>query len=128
MIRTLAEDDKVRISFADTGCGIPKDAMDKIRDPFFTTKEVGKGTGLGLSIVDQIVTSHGGELIIESEPGKGTTVTIVLAIVATASLDEEAQDDEAQDGAANDPDIGDDTAGDEPGDEENSDTPEVATV
>src|SRR5690606_5310353 len=47
--------DHVAISIADTGCGIPAEIMDKIRDPFFTTKEVGTGTGLGLSIVDEIV-------------------------------------------------------------------------
>lgn len=128
VIRTLVEDDKVRISFADTGCGIPQDVMDKIRDPFFTTKEVGKGTGLGLSIVDQIVKSHGGELIIESEPGKGTTVTIVLSIVATVNFDEEQQDGEAEDPAANDPSFPDDATGEEPADEESSDTPEAATV
>lgn len=94
VIRTVAEDNKVRISFADTGGGIPAEAMSKIRDPFFTTKDVGKGTGLGLSIVDQIVTSHGGELLIESEVGKGTTVTIVLPVMATPPV-EEADDAQA---------------------------------
>jgi len=128
VIRTLAEDDKVRISFADTGCGIPKDVMDKIRDPFFTTKEVGKGTGLGLSIVDQIVTSHGGDLIIESEPGRGTTVTIVLSIVATATFDAEEAGGESDDAAANDPDIADVAPDDEPASEDDSESPEAATV
>ncbi len=128
VIRTLVEDEKVRISFADTGCGIPQDVMDKIRDPFFTTKEVGKGTGLGLSIVDQIVKSHGGELIIESEQGKGTTVTIVLSIVATVNFNEAEQEGEAEDAAANDPSFPDGAAVDEQADEENSDTPEAATV
>ena len=104
VIRTLVEDNRVRISFADTGSGIPKELLAKIRDPFFTTKEVGKGTGLGLSIVDQIVSSHGGELLIESEPGKGTTVTIVLPIVAT--LSEEAVATEL---AANDADVDSDS-------------------
>ncbi|MDJ0709683.1 MAG: HAMP domain-containing sensor histidine kinase [Woeseiaceae bacterium] len=82
VIQTKVVDDGVRISFADTGSGIPDDVMAKIRDPFFTTKEVGKGTGLGLSIVDQIVTAHGGELLIESESGKGTTVTVCLPLRA----------------------------------------------
>lgn len=109
VIRTLVADNKVRISFADTGSGIPKEIIEKIRDPFFTTKEVGKGTGLGLSIVDQIVSSHGGELLIESEPGRGTTVTIVLPIVAVA-----AQNQDADTAAANDPEI--------------DETPEAATV
>jgi signal transduction histidine kinase len=107
VIRTLAENDKVRISFADTGTGISPDVMSKIRDPFFTTKDVGKGTGLGLSIVDQIIASHGGELLIESEAGKGTTVTIVLPIIASArdeNPDEAETIHRADDGfAANEP-------------------------
>ena len=80
VIHTSEQDGAVEISISDTGCGIPTEVMAKIRNPFFTTKEVGKGTGLGLSIVDRIVTQHGGELRIESEPGKGTTVTVVLPI------------------------------------------------
>ncbi len=78
ILHTWAENGRVEISIADTGCGIPADTLPKIRDPFFTTKEVGKGTGLGLSIVDRIVTEHGGELRIESEVGKGTIVTVTL--------------------------------------------------
>ncbi|MGI9272498.1 MAG: sensor histidine kinase, partial [Woeseiaceae bacterium] len=105
VIQTSAEGNTVRVSIADTGSGIPEDVMAKIRDPFFTTKEVGKGTGLGLSIVDQIVTSHGGELLIESEPGKGTTVTVVLPLVAPQP--EEATDEDA---AANDAEIVDEAA------------------
>ena len=135
VIRTLVENNKVRISFADTGSGMPEDVLAKIRDPFFTTKEVGKGTGLGLSIVDQIVTSHGGELIIESEPGRGTTVTVVLSIVATVSL-EDSQEDEAQDvetqdvedAAANDPDIEDEQSAPEAADEDDAEPLEAATV
>ena len=95
VIRTVADEHRVRISISDTGCGISDDLMAKIRDPFFTTKEVGKGTGLGLSIVDQIITSHGGELQIESEPGRGTTVTVVLPLVATIP-DEEVQGEEVE--------------------------------
>lgn len=109
VIRTLADGNKIRISFADTGVGIPQNVMQKIRDPFFTTKDVGKGTGLGLSIVDQIVTSHGGELLIESEPGRGTTVTVVLPVIATAPITEadgaQAPDAAVGDAAANDPRI-----------------------
>ena len=105
VIQTAAEGNTVRVSIADTGSGIPEDVMAKIRDPFFTTKEVGKGTGLGLSIVDQIVTSHGGELLIESETGKGTTVTVVLPLVAPQP--EETSEDDA---AANDAEIVDEAA------------------
>ena len=74
------DDDHISITITDSGCGIPEENLDKIRDPFFTTKEVGSGTGLGLSIVDEIVRAHGGELLIESELGKGSSFTIVLPI------------------------------------------------
>ncbi len=68
----------VCIRVADTGEGIPKDVLERIRDPFFTTKREKGGTGLGLSISDKIVQDHGGSLDFDSEPGKGTTVTVVL--------------------------------------------------
>jgi len=87
VLHTWEKDGKVGISVADTGCGIPEDVLPKVRNPFFTTKEIGKGTGLGLSIVDQIVTTHGGELRIESEPGKGTSVTVVFPIEAPDVVD-----------------------------------------
>ncbi len=64
----------VRVS--DTGCGIPNALMHKIFDPFFTTKDPGKGTGLGLSIAYQLVNKYGGTIGIESEEGKGSTVTL----------------------------------------------------
>ncbi|MEM7502282.1 MAG: ATP-binding protein [Pseudomonadota bacterium] len=82
VVHTCEQDGNVEISISDTGCGIAQSALEKIRDPFFTTKEVGQGTGLGLSIVDRIVSEHEGELRIESEPGKGTTVTVSLPIGA----------------------------------------------
>ncbi len=67
-----------------TGCGIPEENLARIRDPFFTTKEVGTGTGLGLSIVDEIIRSHGGELLVESQPGVGSTFSVVLPLRQTA--------------------------------------------
>ena len=72
--------DHVAIRVADTGCGIPEENLSKIRDPFFTTKEVGTGTGLGLSIVDEIIRSHYGELLVESVVGKGSVFTVILPI------------------------------------------------
>jgi two-component system NtrC family sensor kinase len=75
---------RVAIRIADTGCGIPEENLSKIRDPFFTTKEVGTGTGLGLSIVDEIVRSHHGELLIESVVGKGSAFTVLLPIKRAA--------------------------------------------
>ena len=78
VIKSWAENGSVKVSVADTGCGIPEHVLDKVRDPFFTTKEVGKGTGLGLSIVDRIVSAHGGTLDIQSEVGSGTIITVTL--------------------------------------------------
>jgi signal transduction histidine kinase len=129
VIQTAADDQRVRISMSDTGSGIPDDLMSKIRDPFFTTKEVGKGTGLGLSIVDQIISSHGGELLIESEQGKGTTVTIVLPLIASMSVEEalSPEGEESDADAANDPHA-DEPLADAANEEEDSDAPERASV
>jgi two-component system, cell cycle sensor histidine kinase and response regulator CckA len=68
----------VRLSIADTGCGIPEEAMSRIFEPFFTTKEQGKGTGMGLAMVYGIVQNHGGGVHVESMVGQGTRVEIVL--------------------------------------------------
>lgn len=68
----------VIVKFADTGCGIDKQILDKIFMPFFTTKEEGSGTGLGLSICRKIIGEHKGEIKVESNVGKGTTFTIFL--------------------------------------------------
>jgi signal transduction histidine kinase len=62
----------------DTGCGIPQEDLQRVFEPFFTTKAVGKGTGLGLFLSRETVLAHGGSLTIESEVGKGTTVTVAL--------------------------------------------------
>jgi signal transduction histidine kinase len=66
------------IRVSDSGCGIAEDTLAKITEPFFTTKDVGKGTGLGLSMVAGFVQQSGGEMRIESEVGKGTTVDLFL--------------------------------------------------
>ncbi|HHX51421.1 MAG TPA: two-component sensor histidine kinase, partial [Clostridia bacterium] len=69
---------KARIIVADNGCGMPREVLEKVFTPFYTTKET--GTGLGLSIVYRIVKNHGGDIDIESEPGAGTTFTISLPL------------------------------------------------
>ncbi len=68
----------ISISVKDNGNGIPKNALDKIFQPFFTTKPTGQGTGLGLSLSYDIVKAHGGELTVETEEGEGTIFTITI--------------------------------------------------
>jgi two-component system, cell cycle sensor histidine kinase and response regulator CckA len=70
--------DYVRIDITDTGTGIPADILDKIFEPFFSTKEVGKGTGLGLSTVYGIVKQTGGFVYVHSVAGQGTSFHIFL--------------------------------------------------
>ena len=68
----------VRIDIKDTGVGIPKENLNNLFTPFFTTKEKGKGVGLGLSVVHGIIGKHKGKIDVESEPNVGTTFTIYL--------------------------------------------------
>ncbi len=80
IIKTGIENDKVIIKIKDTGRGIPKETLSKIFDPGFTTKGVGVGTGLGLSISYEIIKDHNGEILVESEMGRGTEFTIKLPV------------------------------------------------
>ena len=75
-VRTYMDESHVNISFADTGGGISSENISRIFEPYFTTKQ--DGNGLGLLIVRRIVRAHGGEVVIESAPGRGLTLTIRL--------------------------------------------------
>lgn len=75
-IKVFCSDSFVNIIISDTGVGIPKENLDKIFEPFFSTKPGGKGTGLGLSVVYGIVKQHNGKISVESEVNKGTSVTL----------------------------------------------------
>ncbi len=77
----------VVLRVGDTGMGMSPETMDKIYDPFFTTKEVGKGTGLGLATVIGIVKGHGGFLCLQSELGVGTTFRVYLPASADAAAE-----------------------------------------
>jgi signal transduction histidine kinase len=72
----------VAIDFADAGEGIAAEHLEKIWEPFFTTKAEGKGTGLGMAICRRIVEEHGGTIEIESEMGRGTTVRMLFPATA----------------------------------------------
>jgi signal transduction histidine kinase len=71
-------DGKVRITVRDNGNGIPQKIIDKIFQPFFTTKPTGQGTGLGLSLSYDIIKAHGGEIKVESKEGEGSEFVIQL--------------------------------------------------
>ncbi|NLI74935.1 MAG: PAS domain-containing sensor histidine kinase [Candidatus Riflebacteria bacterium] len=77
-VRTDRRGGMVRLAIEDTGVGMDEEVRGMIFTPFFTTKEVGMGTGLGLSVVHGIVTSHGGAIQVESQPGKGARFEILL--------------------------------------------------
>jgi two-component system NtrC family sensor kinase len=78
----------IEIMIADTGCGISPENLNKIFDPFFSTKEVGKGTGLGLSVSFGIVKEHGGNIRVQSDAGKDTTFHVWLPVEGQESKNE----------------------------------------
>jgi len=87
-IRTETVSDMIRISITDDGPGIAEENLDKIFNPFFTTREVGEGTGLGLSLSYGIIQEHHGKIYAASELGKGTTFIVELPVISVAEGEE----------------------------------------
>lgn len=83
LLRTRRTAGWIALSIIDNGPGISPDHIERIYDPFFTTKSPGEGTGLGLSLVHNIIAEHGGEIDVESQQGKGTAFRIELPVAAT---------------------------------------------
>jgi two-component system, NtrC family, sensor kinase len=77
-VKTGLRDDRIFISIRDNGQGIPQKVVDKIFQPFFTTKPTGQGTGLGLSLSYDIIKAHQGELLVETKEGEGAEFIILI--------------------------------------------------
>jgi signal transduction histidine kinase len=85
-IKTWQQGGDVCIAISDSGCGIPADTLDRIFEPFYTTKPIGKGTGLGLSLAFGILHDHGGRIEVASVVGEGTTFTVVLPVAGSVAV------------------------------------------
>lgn len=79
-VETSFDQGVIKVEISDNGPGIPAEIQQRIYEPFFTTKEVGQGTGLGLSICYDIIQRHGGEILLESEVGRGSCFTLLLPV------------------------------------------------
>ncbi|MFH2091958.1 MAG: response regulator [Pseudomonadota bacterium] len=80
-IQTQKQGEQVHISISDTGCGIEKEDLSKIFDPFYTTRQIGSGTGLGMHVAYHVIKDHHGRIQVDSSVGQGTTFTITLPAV-----------------------------------------------
>ncbi|MBU0909510.1 MAG: histidine kinase, partial [Proteobacteria bacterium] len=83
-VRTWHDREWVNIAISDTGCGMSKEQISRIFEPFYTTRDVGHGTGLGLSISYDIVKGHNGAIKVVSQKGRGTTFTVTIPVKGSA--------------------------------------------
>ena len=94
-LTTRRLEDNIQVSIRDNGSGMPPDVIEKIFNPFFTTKPSDQGTGLGLAISNDIVREHGGVIHVTSEPGEYTNMLIELPLVRPVVESEEVVEEEA---------------------------------
>ena len=81
-ISVASDDHAAVVTFRDNGIGIAQENLNKIYDPFFTTKQIGQGTGLGLAVSFGIIQDHGGHIQVESQPGQGTVFYLSLPLAS----------------------------------------------
>ena len=79
-VSTRKKHREIQVVVADNGKGVPAEHIDRIFEPFYTTKSPGRGTGLGLSVSNRIVKQHGGHIQLESQPGQGSAFTVILSV------------------------------------------------
>ncbi len=91
MLKTKREGDMIEIRIGDNGTGMTPDVVEKVFNPFFTTKPTDQGTGLGLAISADIIRRHGGSIRVESEPGEGTDMIIDLPVERPADVEASAE-------------------------------------
>ncbi len=107
-LSTRLVDDHVEVHIRDNGTGIPESALERIFNPFYTTKPPDQGTGLGLSLSNDIVRKHGGEFRVETEEGEYTDMIVVLPINPKAHqvIDDDLQEEQEGEDSATDSDTG----------------------
>ena len=96
-LSTRAKGEEVEIRIRDNGPGIPADIVEKIFNPFFTTKPTNQGTGLGLAITSDIIREHGGNISVESEPGEYTQMVMTIPKVPPPEVAQSSADDSTPD-------------------------------
>jgi signal transduction histidine kinase len=91
VLTTSVAEGELAVEIRDTGAGIPRDVLPHIFEQFYTTKPIGEGTGLGLAVSHRIVTDHGGQIQVDSELGRGSTIRVVLPLRPLAERADRAQ-------------------------------------